>query len=412
MFHLFEILLFTLAALYCGTLIWLRLGLLRLKSGNNSEQPLVSVVVAARNEEANIGACLDALINQTYPKEKTELIIVDDRSEDGTASIVRKFATEHPEIRITLKQIRDNAPDISPKKRALELGIRDAKGEVIFVTDADCRPIPTWLAETVRYFEPRVGLVAGFSPLELPFLHGLGKRFVALDSLALTAIIAGSIGWNWPATCSGRNLSYRKSVFEQVDGFSEIRGFVSGDDDLFLHLIRKRTNWEIRYAATPKAIVPSFVPKSLYTFMQQRIRHASKGRHYGSILTPILMGVYVFNVLLFAAVPLSLFNVLNFYTVILTLLAKMLFEFVLLSVMARRMNRWHYLKVFPLAALLHILYVVIFGLLGQVLKFNWKGESFSTKAADIAEFAEPFNTEYYYKNGNSSIRQNDFGQNN
>lgn len=372
-------LLITLAVLYCGALLWLCIGLFRLTFEKNSKHPSVSIVVAARNEKANITGCLEALIHQTYPKEKTEVIIVDDRSEDDTASIVHKIAAENPEVKITLKQIRDFEPGFSPKKRALELGIRGAKSDLIFVTDADCRPSPTWLETTVQYFESRVGLVAGFSPLELPSLSGIGDKFIALDSLALACVAAGSAGWGWPATCSGRNLAYRKSVFEQVGGFGKIRTFISGDDDLFLHLVRKITKWQIRYAATPEAVVPSFIPPSLYHFFQQRIRHASKGRHYGGFLTIILIAVYLFNLLIFIGVPLSLGGIFSFSPVLLTLLAKIFFEFLLLSTMASKMNRWHYMKIFPIVAILHVPYVVIFGLLGQFLKFDWKGKTFSSR---------------------------------
>jgi glycosyltransferase involved in cell wall biosynthesis len=64
--------------------------------------PSIWVLVAARNEEANIAACLDALIRQAYPKDKFEIWVGDDGSEDGTAAIIASFEKSHLNIRSLL----------------------------------------------------------------------------------------------------------------------------------------------------------------------------------------------------------------------------------------------------------------------------------------------------------------------
>ena len=78
----------TLLIFYITVLVSLIIGLFRLKPGDNTTRPVVSIIVAARNEEGNIGACLSALTAQDYDRSRLEIIIVDDRSTDGTADIV------------------------------------------------------------------------------------------------------------------------------------------------------------------------------------------------------------------------------------------------------------------------------------------------------------------------------------
>jgi len=88
--------LYIAVCIYAGLLILIRLGLTRIRRGESENQPSVSVIIAARNEENTIGACMDSLLRQTYPEKRMELIVVDDRSEDRTASIVRMKAEKDP----------------------------------------------------------------------------------------------------------------------------------------------------------------------------------------------------------------------------------------------------------------------------------------------------------------------------
>ncbi len=63
-------------------------------------KPSVSIIIAARNEEENIARCLRSMCNLTYPREKLEILVVDDRSTDGTADIVRSFSAQSEAIQL------------------------------------------------------------------------------------------------------------------------------------------------------------------------------------------------------------------------------------------------------------------------------------------------------------------------
>jgi cellulose synthase/poly-beta-1,6-N-acetylglucosamine synthase-like glycosyltransferase len=360
---------------YGFILMILKRGLSRLRCGKNEHDYRVSIIIAARNEEQKIGSCIQALVDQSYPADQFEIIIVDDRSLDSTAAIVQNYCRQFANIR--LLRITDLAEGISPKKNALQKGIETAIGEIILTTDADCIPEPGWVKSMVSYFEPEVGLVAGFSPLESNENNNLIHRLFTLDSLTLSAVAAGSFGMGKPLTCNGRNLAYRRETFDAVGGFKKIYKIVSGDDDLFLHLVRQQTSWKFRYAMDRESIVHSKAPETFKQFMNQRVRHASKGRHYPAWFTIVLAAVYLLNLNLLLLIPVSFFNNFAFVVLLACLLIKSLGEFILIYRIADLFGYKKILAVFPLAAILHPFYVIIFGLWGQLGKFHWKDETFA-----------------------------------
>ena len=373
------VLIILLALAYAAGVLALRWGLRRLPRQTNPEQPNVSIVVAARNESAVLDDCLHALVAQDYPSERLEIIIVDDRSTDDTAEIIRKW--QERDSRIKLLQVTQRHHGIAPKKYALTLGIKAAAGEIILTTDADCCPVKTWVSAVVRHFLPETGLVAGFSPLERSEESWfLPRKLYALETLSLAAVSAGGIGLGKGLTCSGRNLAYRKQVFEETGGFSQIAHLISGDDDLFLQLVAKSNRWQLNYAATPDALVYSAPPARLRDFYHQRTRHASKSRHYHWKLILGLVAVYVFNLFILLTPAWGLLGWHTWFRLgVFAFVLKTGVEFFLLNALARRVNKNKLMRWFPIAPFLHIPYVVIFGLLGVFKKFEWKGETFRAR---------------------------------
>lgn len=362
-----------LAMGYIAILVRFIIGMNRLKPGTQSQQPMVSVVIAARNEEENISACLNGLASQDYPADKYEVLVVNDRSTDRTQERIKAFVQK--DARFRLVNITEASPEMAPKKWALDTGIRHSLGEIILTTDADCIVRPGWISAMVRYFENDVGIVAGFSPLDRFLSSSFLQRLIALDALALAGIAAGSFGVGYPLTCTGRNLAYRKSVFRQVGGFEAIGHFTSGDDDLLLHRIRRKTDWKCRYAVDPDSVVSSKPPTTMKAFFSQRTRHASKGRHYDAVLKIGLIAVYLMNaLLLISAVLVRLWPLF-----IGVFLAKSLFEFVSIRKTALLFGQQKALMVFPIAALIHPLYILVFGLWGQFGNFKWKEDAYKAR---------------------------------
>jgi len=354
--------------LYCIILAVFICGFERNPEGVSKERPFVSVVTAARNEAGCIDALIQALLAQKYPGGRFELILVNDRSTDDTGSIMGRYGRASRRLRIL--HITETHAGMAPKKWALNKGIEAAKGDIILTTDADCVPPPGWIAGMISFFEQDVGLVAGFSPLVLNASGSLLHRFIALESVALAAVAAGSAGAGMPLTCSGRNLAYRKEVFRQIGGFGRIGTLISGDDDLLLHLVRDQTGWRIRYALNPQTFVPSVPARSMGHFSHQRRRHASKGFHYTPLMIVGLLWVYLFN----AALVTALFFPSVLPVLVTVFGVKSVSEYLLLLKASRVFRQTGTLRIFPVAVCFHFIYVTVFGLWGQFGRFRWKSE--------------------------------------
>ena len=152
------------------------------------------------------------------------------------------------------------------------------------LTDADCASRPAgWIEGIVKRFTPETGMVIGFSPYEKPGSQdsdsgqAAGPRRTCPSPLSPPALRAGE----YRRHATDRNLAYRKCVFDQRwAALKKSNHFASGDDDLFLKLVLRYTNWKIRYAFDAGLAVPTKVLSSVRQFFHQRMRHASKGLHY------------------------------------------------------------------------------------------------------------------------------------
>ena len=386
MIPLFVTALFVLTAAYVSAILWLRRGLEKLPLPQNFEQPFVTVLIAARNEEVNLNRCLPTVLQQDYPADRFEVIVIDDRSSDGTAEVVRELARRHDNL--DLLQVRDVDPEIAPKKRALSLGVDRASGEIILTTDADCVVTPEWISTMVRHFEPDVGFVAGYNPYEVDPGSGMWQKILALDYFALGCVGAAGIGQRYSLTCTGGNMAYRKVAFREVGGYWPVRHWVSGDDDLLLHLISDRTDWAVRYAFEPQAHTWTRPPATFHDFVNQRIRYASKSRHYKKSMTRSLMATWTYNILLLLTVPLAVVSPTIAAAALASLAAKVAAEVAFLRRGAQILGQNGLLRYYPVAAALHIPYVVIFAALGQFKQFRWKEDAFEARLQPHAEVEE------------------------
>ena len=122
--------------------------------------PQVSVIIPIYNGEQDLPDLLECLQSQTYPKEKVEYLLVNNNSQDNTAKIIEKATLEAQKIGINLQAINEN--NIQSSYAARNQGIRQATGEILAFTDADCRPLKTWLQELVKPFvDEKIAIVVG-----------------------------------------------------------------------------------------------------------------------------------------------------------------------------------------------------------------------------------------------------------
>jgi biofilm PGA synthesis N-glycosyltransferase PgaC len=365
-----------LSALYFVLVLLALAGLFRLKPGGNRCHHRVSVVVAARNEQNRIAGCLQALRAQKYPRDRYEVVVVDDGSVDDTAGIVERFALQDGRIRLLASPVAPGP--LQGKKRALQAGIEHSRGDIILVTDADCRPGPAWIQTMVEYFEPQVGLVAGHVRQEG---SRLWQKLRSLERLSLSAVSAGAIGWDRGLTATGGNLAYRREVFEQVGGFRDLAGSLSGDDDLFVQLVSRRTRWELRYAFQPQAAVDTDPPATLKDFVAQERRRSSKWRFYPLWVRAAAAEAFLTNLSLMVTLPLSLALPGGGPLPLAAFGLKALGEFLLLLKAGYLLGQGGLLRYFPAVAVLHIPYLLVFSVWGTLGQYRWKSGGNDSPAA-------------------------------
>ncbi len=356
-------------AIYATVVGFLISGFLRVNNRRAQYLPKVSVIVAARNEAANIERCLQSLAKQTYFRRLMQIVVVNDRSDDATGDILDRYRTIC-ETSMIVKHIDVVPEGISPKKFALSQAIESASGELIFTTDADCAPPPEWIAETVPLFSENVGVVIGPAPLEPS--ETVWKKLLSLDTFATALVAAGAAGWNVGVTCTGRNLAYRKKVYGEVGGFAAIQRSLSGDDDLFLQLIKKRTRWQVRYSSNPKTAVPSPPPRSFSNFIKQRRRHVSASKFYSK---PIQAGYLAFNLsnlTLFASLGFGIWRAGLFHLALIAFFLKLLLDFIALFMILHKFIKLNLLPLFLFWEIFFLINQVVLSPLGLAGKIKWK----------------------------------------
>ncbi len=350
------------------------LGLRRLPHGTATSHPTFEVLIPARNEEENIEACLRSVLNQTYPAELFHVTVIDDHSADRTAEIVQHVARAWPG-RLTLLPFTDAQPHQAYKKAAIQFGIDHTQSDLIATIDADCTAQPTWLESLARHFEPDVGMVSGYILMNPHSEKTLFQKIQSLEFLGLVTTGAGAIGIGEPVISNGANLSYRRKVFEEVDGFRDIDHLPSGDDDLLMQKIHRLTPWKVRFAFEKSAHNFTHPVATLRQFLNQRTRWASKSAHYHSVsLVFFLVSVYFFYLFLFLF-PLWILLGVPPGWIGLGFLLKWLPDFAIVAKGARFTGRKDLLPYFLLAQFFQIPYILWVGAKGLRGNYEWKGRN-------------------------------------
>lgn len=230
------------------------------------EGPLITVVVPARNAEITVVPLLQDLYGQDLPKDRYEVLLVDDHSTDATAARVQGMIRNWPQARLL------SATGVG-KKAALTLAAHEAKGEWLLFTDADVRCGPRRLSTLADHIA-----AAPQDMVVMPVSTVGGTGFWAWlqrkEQAALQVAALGSALWDVPVLANGANMAVRRSSFLLGGGFSGDR-WASGDD-MFLLQRFKRLRAPIGVIAHPDAAVWTPPEQQMKGAFQQRLRWAGK----------------------------------------------------------------------------------------------------------------------------------------
>ncbi len=329
-----------------------------------------SVIVPARNEEQNIAACLQSILDNDYPPELIEILVMDDHSTDRTAEIAGSF----DRVRcLSLARFLGDRSVHAYKKKALEVAISQARGTVILTTDADCMVPPNWLKHiAAAYKQTHAVMVAG--PVAYINDGSLISRFQSLDFMTMQGITAAAAALHLGYMSNGANLSFRKEAFDAVGGYKGIDHLASGDDYLLTMKLQQRFPGRFSFLSHQEAIVQTLPQPDWKSFLNQRIRWASKtGKYKDHRLTGILLLVYLFNLGLLLLTILALIRPSLWPHWLGLFFFKFFVELVLLLPIAKFFGRRRELTAFLFLQPLHIGYIVLAGWLGFRGSYEWKG---------------------------------------
>jgi cellulose synthase/poly-beta-1,6-N-acetylglucosamine synthase-like glycosyltransferase len=336
-------------------------------------EPRVSVVVVFRNEAERLPILLQSIDNQQYNKDKLELILYDDGSDDDSYAIVKKYMTIS-KLHIILERGQE-AQGLSPKKRHLKQAINQACGEIILSTDADCHVGPHWVASMVAAFEQEsIKLVSG--PVTFDSQWAVFNQLQIVELASLVGSGGSAIYQKMPNMCNGANLAYRKAVFFEVGGFEGNEAVASGDDEFLMHKIFGKYPQGLAFQKSKLAIVHTLAHTQAGTFVQQRIRWASKWPHYQFwYIKALAWFVAILQVaLLQLVISAILQNKFDGFFVV--LLLKLLVEAYFLVDILKFLGKIKSVIFIPLAQICYPIYVILIGILSFRKSYTWKGRSY------------------------------------
>jgi glycosyltransferase involved in cell wall biosynthesis len=187
-------------------------------------QPFVSVLIPVRNEERYIERCLYSLSAQDYPRARFEVLIIDGQSTDATKHLISRFAAEST---VDLRLLQNPKYRTAP---GLNIGLQEARGEVIVRVDGHAAVAPDFLSRSIdALFDTRADAVGGVIESE-------GDTAVGRAAAAAMSSRFGVGGASFRVGGAGRTdtvafAAYRRDVFARIGGFAE--DIDKGEDDEF-----------------------------------------------------------------------------------------------------------------------------------------------------------------------------------
>lgn len=244
----------------------------RLVEARTFDYPHVSILIPAHNEEKVIARTIEAMLKLEYPRQRLDIVIINDGSRDRTAAIVSSYAREDPRLRLL------NVPPGEGgrgKSRALNLGLRSTHAPYIAIYDADNTPHPSAL----RYLMAQMLMDASLGAVLGKFrtvnkTKNVLTRFINIETLSFQSMLqAGRWKLFKVATLPGTNFVVRRDLLDKLQGWDE--DAITEDSELSIRIYME--GYRIKYI--PYAVTYEQEPESWRVWIQQRTRWV-RGNNY------------------------------------------------------------------------------------------------------------------------------------
>ncbi|MBA2744834.1 MAG: glycosyltransferase, partial [Flavisolibacter sp.] len=257
----------TLVQLFYYLYFFRRVAFYKERTKDQSQQHPVSVVICARDEDENLARNLPGVLVQEYPTTN-EVIVVNDNSVDDSKYILAELKKTFKKLHIV--DLTQEAKMIAGKKFPLSVGIKEAKHEIVLLTDADCVPASEkWMFKMQDAFVNGVEVALGYGAYSKK--PGLLNKVIRFETFHTALQFFGYALAGQPYMGVGRNLAYKKDLFFRNKGFSSINHIPSGDDDLFINKVSNKKNTVV---VLDKDAFTVSKPKELWKdWIRQKHRH-------------------------------------------------------------------------------------------------------------------------------------------
>lgn len=341
-----------------------------MQENNNELSISVSVIIAAHNEASNLPTLLASLQKQKYPN--FEVIIANDRSSDKTGKILIDAEKQWNWLKVV--HISEVPQGMNPKKYALRSAINIAQGKVLLLTDADCVPCSRdWIKNMADHYYENTEIVLGFSDYREE--KTLLNRFIRWETF-YTAVQYFALAFiGFPYMGVGRNLSYKKSLFKNKEGFKGISHITGGDDDLLVGKWASKENTALAFL--PETQTLSEPEKRIGTWFKQKHRHLSVGVYYPFkilVILGIIQVTYIFFYLLLVVLLIVAYKIVIVASVYLfrTLAVWIILDSIAVKFYGRQ-RRWQLSLFVPIFELFYVAYYIIVGITALTnRKIKWK----------------------------------------
>lgn len=347
------------------------------KLGDLKSQNKFTVIIPFRNEANNLPELLSSIYRLNYPITHFEIILVNDESQDNSIEIINTFIPKSNLKNSAAITVIDNVRRTnSPKKDAISSAIKKAKYDWIITTDADCILPKYWLDafdEFIQSHNPNCII----APVRYQQPKSFLDRFQTLDFLSLQGATIGGFGIKFPFLANGANFGYKRSVFQEIDGFTGNDNLASGDDIFLLEKFKQLSHKAVAYLKSDLATVTTKPVSNFEALVQQRIRWASKTSLNPNWFSKFIGLVVLLSNLVCILVFISmLVQILNTKTAVALLVIKVGIDFLLLFKSARFFKQESVLVSFLLSSIFYSLFSVFIVILSIFNPFQWKGRTF------------------------------------
>ncbi|MBC7426650.1 MAG: glycosyltransferase [Bacteroidia bacterium] len=226
----------------------------------------ISILVAARNERANIIRCLESINLMDYPKDKLEVLIGNDQSQDNTGELVADYIKDKPVFRL-INLTGNEFPQTKGKARVLAVLAKESLGDILLITDADIELQPLWAKSLCEKINNGYDLATGTTWIKSTNSF---EHYQAVDWMYFMGLSNSFAFLGLPLTAVGNNMAISRKSYLETGGYENIKFSIVEDYALFKE-VRKKGAKTINMM-TPETLLLSQPITDFKKLMSQRKR--------------------------------------------------------------------------------------------------------------------------------------------